>query len=376
MRLVTRLNVGGPAQHALLLTRALAEDFPTLLAAGHVGPREGEMSHPEVTVRRVPLVRPMRPTSDLQALRAVRRLLAATQPRLLHTHMAKAGTVGRLAALSLPKKNRPLTVHTFHGHVLEGYFGPKTQRAIIEAERRLARRTDRIIAVSPQIRDQLLDLGIGANRQIDVVPLGLDLTGVLQVGTEPTGDFRNELGVPAGAPLVGIVGRLVPIKDVSTTLAAIERVPDAHLVVVGDGDERAALEAEARTRGIAQRTHFTGWRDRDDIPKVMADLDVVVLSSRNEGTPVSLIEALAAQRAVVATDVGGVAFVVEDGKSGYLVPPGDSAALADRITRLLNDPDQRAAMGRYGRERVRTQFGSDRLVDDIRALYTEMLGHG
>jgi glycosyltransferase involved in cell wall biosynthesis len=324
-----------------------------------------------VTLRRVPLTREIAPARDAQALVAVRRLLAYERPAILHTHMAKAGTVGRLAALSMRGRAAPLTVHTFHGHVLEGYFGQGAQRAILETERRLARRTDRIIAVSPQIRDQLVDLGIGRNRQIDVVPLGLDLHDFLDIDG-PTGQLRAKLGVPRDAPLVGIVGRLVPIKDVSTALAAIERIPGVHLAVVGDGDERPALEAEARTRGIADRTHFTGWSD--DIPGVMADLDVAILSSRNEGTPVSLIEALAAGRPVVATDVGGVAFVVEDGRSGYVVPPGDASALAERTDRLLANPDERAAMGRRGREYVRARFGSERLVDDIRALYDEMLG--
>ena len=371
VRLLTRLNVGGPAKHALLLTRELADEFPTLLAAGRTGEGEGELSDPAVPVHRVPLVRPLSPATDARAVPVVRRLLSRTRPQLLHTHMAKAGTVGRLAALSLGGADRrPLTVHTFHGHVLEGYFGPRVQRTIIEAERRLARRTDRLIAVSPQIRDQLVDLGISRDGRIDVVPVGLELEPFLAIGG-PTGQFRRRLGLPADAPLVGTVGRLVDIKDVSTTLAAIERLPGVHLAVVGDGDRRRALEVEARARGVADRTHFTGWSD--DVPAVMADLDVALLSSRNEGTPVALIEALAAATPVVGTAVGGVPFVVEDDKSGYLVPPGDAEALADRTARLLADPVRRRDMGARGRSHVRDRFSSRRLVDDIRALYTDML---
>src|SRR5437763_2541253 len=287
VRLVTRLNVGGPARHALLLSRELAKEFPTILAAGRTGPREGELSDPAVTVRRLPLTREIHPAQDLRALASVRQLLAHTRPWLVHTHMAKAGTMGRLAAMTV--KPRPLTVHTFHGHVLEGYFSKPIERAFLEVERRLARRTDRLIAVSPQVRDELLDLGIGRPQQIDVVPRGLDLEPFLDV-TKPTGELRARLGVRQDEPLVGIVGRLVPIKDVASTISAVQRLDGVHLAVVGDGELRFQLEQRARDLGVADRVHFTGWCD--DVAEVMADIDIATLSSRNEGTPVALIEAL------------------------------------------------------------------------------------
>jgi glycosyltransferase involved in cell wall biosynthesis len=369
LRLVTRLNVGGPARHALLLTRELSPEFPTVLAAGPTGAQEGELADPQVRVRNVPLLRQVSPAADARALAAVRRLLATSQPRLLHTHMAKAGAVGRLAARGV--RPRPLAVHTFHGHVLDGYFSKPVERAFVAAERLLARGTDRLIAVSPQIRDQLLDLGVGRPSQYEVVPLGLELAPFLAVDG-PSGSLRDRIGVAASTPLVGIVGRLVPIKDVSTMLAAMERLPGAHLAVVGDGELRPALEEEARRLGVAPRVHFTGWWD--DVASAMGDLDIVALTSRNEGTPVSLIEALAAGRAVVGTTVGGVPFVVADGKSGHLVAPGDPAALAERIGRLLGDTRLRAEMGEWGRRDVRRRFGSERLVDDMRVLYTELLG--
>jgi glycosyltransferase involved in cell wall biosynthesis len=177
--------------------------------------------------------------------------------------------------------------------------------------------------------------------------------------------------VPAPTPLVGIVGRLAPIKDVSTMLAAMQDLPGVHLAVLGDGELRPALEEEARTLGLAERVHFTGWWE--DVAAAMADLDVVALTSRNEGTPVSLIEALAAARPVVGTTVGGMPFVVEEGKSGYLVAPRDPAAVADRVRHLLADPNLRAGMGEWGRLQVRQRFGSDRLVHDVRTLYAELL---
>jgi glycosyltransferase involved in cell wall biosynthesis len=369
VRVVTRLNIGGPARHALLLTRQLADEFPTLLAVGTPSPVEGEMSDPAVRIARVPLVRPIRPAADAHALAVLRGLLRGATPRLVHTHMAKAGLVGRVAALTL--HDRPRTVHTFHGHVLTGYFSRPAERAFLELERRLARRTDALVAVSTEVRDALLDLGVGRSAQFHVIPIGLDLAPNLAVNGHH-GALRARLGLAVDTPLVGVVGRLVPIKDHGTLLDAIERLPGVHLAVIGDGERRGALEAGSRHAGTADRVHFTGWCN--DVPAALANLDVVALSSRNEGTPVALVEALAAARPVVATDVGGVRSVVRDGVSGWLVPPGDVARLADALSRLLADPAERRRMGAAGRADVAHRFGEERLVGDIRMLYRDLLG--
>jgi glycosyltransferase involved in cell wall biosynthesis len=369
LRLVTRLNVGGPARQALLLSAALAERYPTLLAAGHPAPGEGELSDPAVEVVRVPLVRPVRPTLDLAALAAVRGLLERTQAPILHTHMAKAGAVGRLAARLVSP--RPRTVHTFHGHVLDGYFSRPVTRAFLELERRLARHTDVLVAVSPEVRDALVELGVGRPSQYRVLPVGLDLSPYLGVRA-PSGSLRAELGLPASVPLLGAVGRLVPIKDHATMLRALGHLPGVHLAVVGDGELRAALEAEAGARGLRDRVHLLGWRT--DLPEVLADLDAVVLTSRNEGTPAALIEALAAGRPVVATDVGGVRHVVENGRTGLLVPPGDERAVARALEQVLRDPAFAARLGRAGRDDVARRFGADRLVRATVELYAELAG--
>jgi glycosyltransferase involved in cell wall biosynthesis len=368
LQLVTRLNIGGPARHALLIARLLGSEFPMTLAAGYPTPTEGEMSDPAVAVRRVPLVRPVRPADDVRALWAVRRLLVEERPALVATHMAKAGAVGRLTALSV--RPRPRLVHTFHGHVFEGYFSPAARRAFLETERWLARTTDALVAVSSEVRDELLGLGIGRPEQYRVLPLGIDLEPFLAID-RPDGRLRAHLGIGPGTPLVGMVGRLVPIKDGDTMLAAIARLEHAHLAVVGDGEERDRLERKAASLGISARVHFVGWWD--DVAGAMSDLDVVALSSRNEGTPSSLIEALAARRPVVATRVGGVASVVDDEETGSLVPAGDPDTLADRIDRLLRDPAHRRALGDRGRERVRQRFGIDRWISELRALYSELL---
>ena len=369
LRAITRLNIGGPARQALMLSKELHEEFPTQLVAGHPQEGEGELSDPSVAVTQVPLVRPLDPRHDIAAFRSLRKLLVAWDARLIHTHMAKAGTLGRLAAASLGKE-RPRTVHTFHGHVLDAYFRPATQRTFIAIERYLARRTDVLIAISEEIKDQLLALGIGRPSQYRVIPLGFDLGPLLAVEA-PSGDLRRDLGLDADVPLVGVLGRLAPIKDHDMLLRAIAQVDGAHLAVLGEGELMAPLKQTATRLQIADRVHFVGWRH--DVAAVISDMDVVALTSKNEGTPVSLIEAHACGRPAVATAVGGVRAVVEDGVSGVLVPSGDVTAMAGGLRRLLSDPDLRASYGRAGRERAR-RFDKDRLIRSVRDLYRELVG--
>ncbi|MDQ4091284.1 MAG: glycosyltransferase [Actinomycetota bacterium] len=367
LRLVTRLNIGGPARQALLLTKELQDRFPTTLAAGRPTETEGEMTDPDVAVRYVPLVRPLHPESDLRALRAVRRLVLETRPAIVHTHMAKAGMVGRLTAGTVRPK--PRTVHTFHGHVLDGYFRPSVQRSFVEIERRMAAHTDVLVAVSDEIRDGLLDLGIGRPEQYQVIRLGFDLSAYSAVDA-PTGTLRKMLDLDADVPLVGVIGRLVPIKDLVTAIRAIARLDGVHLVFVGDGECRPQLEVQARALGVVDRVHFTGWWD---VPAALSDLDVVLLTSKNEGTPVSLIEAAAAGRPVVATRVGGVALVVEDGTTGFLAPAGDTVALAAYVDRLLAWPALRRSMGTAARQRALDRFSKERLLGDVSGLYDRLL---
>lgn len=367
LRLITRMNIGGPARQALLLTGSLNHRFPTTLGAGSAPPSEGELADPNVQVRRLPLVRPLRPHLDARAVIEARRLIADHD--LLHTHMAKAGAVGRAAArLSSP---RPRTVHTFHGHVLDEYFSRPVQTAFIALERRLAAMTDVLIAISPEVRDSLLSKGIGSPHNFRVIPLGFELGSFLAVG-EARGRFRAEFGIFPNDPLIASIGRLAPIKDHQTLLLAMCRLPEVHLAIVGDGELRERLQQQIADLRLSGRIHFTGWRL--DIADLLADVDAVVLTSRNEGTPVSLIEALAAGRPVVATDVGGVPYVVKDGETGYICPPGDPESFAGAVERLLSNPREAAQMGMRGRKDVRVRFSAERLVRDIADLYEELLG--
>jgi glycosyltransferase involved in cell wall biosynthesis len=371
LRVITRLNIGGPARQATLLTPTLeARGFATHLVWGRSSDREGTLRPGPITNTFVPsLHREIDPIGDSRAYRTISALIADRRPEIVHTHMAKAGLLGRLAA---KRHGVPAIVHTFHGHVLEGYFSEPVTKAILSTERGLARITDALVAVSPAVRDELLALGIGDARKWHVVPLGLDLEP-LRTSTARRPDARRALGLPATGPLVGIVGRLAPIKDLDTFLRGASIVardhPDATFVVAGDGPERRRVETSARHL-LCDRVTFLGWIE--DLVRLYAALDVVVLTSRNEGTPVALIEATAANRPVVATRVGGVPDVIEDGRTGLLAPPGDPPAVAAAISSILDAPNLARNLARRGRE-ASARFGLDRLADDLAALYASLL---
>jgi glycosyltransferase involved in cell wall biosynthesis len=364
LQVVTRLNIGGPARHILAL--AANSRMPMTVVAGRPPAPEGELSDPRVEVTHVPLVRPLSAIQDPRAYRAIRRILLERRPDVLHTHMAKAGAIGRSAAASL--RGRPRMVHTFHGHVLAGYFNARAERVFLEVERRLARRTDLLVAVSDEIRDELLERGVGRPEQWRVIPLGFDLRPFL--AAKPARVVRGPLGLADDAPLVGMVGRLTSIKDHQTALLAIRDVPDCHLVVVGDGELRGSLERLSADLGLGDRVHFVGWRT--DVAAVYADLDVALLTSLNEGTPVSLIEAAAAGVPSVATHVGGVPFVVDDGRTGLLVPPRDPEAVAAGLRRLLSDRGDRKQLGEAARSRVGERFSLGASLDAHRSIYAEL----
>jgi glycosyltransferase involved in cell wall biosynthesis len=372
LRVITRLNVGGPARHAILLTRDIDEHgFRSELIYGSVSETEGMIEPTGVRATWLrDLQRPVRPVADLRAARALSQVIRARRPVIVHTHLAKAGTLARLAA---HRRRVPLIIHTFHGHVFEGYFSPSVTRALVAIERGLARWTDAFIAISPQIRDQILSLGVGRPSQWHVVPLGVELDSIIRSTITPA-EARRRLGLDPDHALVGIVGRLVPIKDHSTFLRAAAEVlrsrPDVTFVIAGDGELRASVESEAR-RLLGERVRFLGWVH--DLATLYAALDLVVLTSRNEGTPVALIEAGAAGKAVVATSVGGVPDVVRDGKTGLLALAGDPRAVAMQIAALLDDSSRAAAMGRAGREWVRDRYSVQRLVADTASLYRELL---
>lgn len=378
VRVIARLNIGGPAVHTVLLTAGLNPSrFESLLVAGVVGPNEGDMGDlaaaKDVTPVVVPtLGREIHLRGDGAAFLRLFRLFRRERPQVVHTHTAKAGMVGRLAARLA---GVPVVVHTFHGHVFHGYFGPHKTRFFIFLERFLARLSDCIVTVSEGQRRELAAYGIAPLEKIRVVPLGFDLAPFLTATAAEGAAWRREIDVPEDAPLVGIVARLTGVKNHRLFLEAAHRVaeavPGVWFVVVGDGELRDDLEACAADLGLAGRVRFTGWV-REMAP-VYAALDLLALTSLNEGTPVTLIEGMAAGRPVVSTAVGGVPEIVADGETGLLAPAGDVDALARAVVELLRDPARRRAMGQAGRESVRARFSAGRLVGDVERLYTELL---
>ncbi len=381
LRIIARLNMGGPALHVSYLAHGLeSRGYHTTLAAGQVGPGEESMAFVAaergVEVLEIPqLGRELDPFRDPIAVRSIARLIRELRPHILHTHTAKAGALGRTAALVSGSARPPVIVHTFHGHVLRGYFDPLRTAAYRTIERRLARITTRLVAVSPEVRDELLALGVGRPEQFSVIRLGIDLDERSAGAAHDRARLREQLEIPEGTFVVGWIGRMTAIKRMPDVLGAFaelrRRGVEARLCLVGDGPDRAQSERLAAELGIAAETLFLGYQV--DIAPFYALFDALLLPSGNEGTPVVAIEALAASRPVVATDVGGVGDVVEDGTDGFLSPVGDVVGLADALVRLARDPALRAEMGRAGRERTLPRYRVERLLDDVDRLYRELL---
>jgi glycosyltransferase involved in cell wall biosynthesis len=379
LRVIARLNVGGPALHVTYLARGLAErGYETTLVAGDVARGEASMSfvaeQAGVEVVTLPgLSRELSPVRDALAAFRLARLIRKLRPDVVHTHTAKAGAVGRAAAL-LARTRRPVVVHTFHGHVLRGYFGTGGTLVFRAIETLLARTSDRLIAVSPEVRDELVALHVAPRQKFSVVRLGIELEPRVHFDGDPA-EVRRRHGIPEGKFVVGWFGRMTAVKrtdDLLTMLAGVrERGVDALLLLVGDGDDRERLEQRAHDLGLARSCLFLGYQE--DVAPWYAICDAVVLTSASEGTPVTIIEALAAGRPVVATKVGGVPDVVDEGETGFLVRPHDTHALAERLEILAGDPIRRRAMGELGRARMLERYAVKRLVDDVDALYRELL---
>lgn len=379
LRLIARLNIGGPARHVTILNRGLRErGHDTMLVFGPVDEGEGSLEDlaSGIPVRRVPeLGRRLRFGGDLVAFVRILRLMFALRPDVVHTHTAKAGALGRLAALvfnwTRRRDHRALVVHTFHGHVLSGYFGRVGDWLVRTTERLLATMTDCVIAISQGQRSDLTErFKVCPSSKVMVVPLGLDLDELLDMPASfPS--LRDTLAIPAGAVVVGYVGRFVPIKNLSHLLEAfalvVKAAPSAVLIMAGDGPLRGQLEAQASSLGLEASLRFTGWQR--DLRSLYATCDVVALTSLSEGTPVALIEAMAAGRAVVGTAVGGVPDVITHGRTGLLVPLTGRETIADAIIRLVEGPDLRRQIGRAARDDVRARFHSERLVRDVEGVY-------
>jgi glycosyltransferase involved in cell wall biosynthesis len=381
LRVIARLNMGGPALHVAYLTAGLRErGYDTTLVAGSLARGEDSMDFVTrelgIEVEHLPaLHREIAPWRDIVAVFKLARLIQRLRPQILHTHTAKAGAVGRLAAVLAGPARPPIVVHTFHGHVLRGYFDPIRTFGFRLLERRLARISTALIAVSPEVRDDLVGLGVAPAEKFAVVRVGIGLEDRVSGDSNGRVETRRVMGIPPERFTVGWIGRMTAVKRTDDVLLAFralrERGVDATLCMVGDGPDRDHVERRAHELGIMRDTLFLGYQE--EVAPYYAAFDAMVLSSGNEGTPVSAIEALAAGRPVVATRVGGVPDVVRDGEDGYLVETGAIDEIAAALERLAADPALRERMGESGRARVLPRYSVGRLIDDVDRLYRSLL---
>ena len=372
--MIDRLNVGGPTHHVTLLSQRLeSRGYQTLLLKGKVAPGEAEMS--EVISRSGVepseidgLGRVVSPLQFIAAFFRLYRVFCRIRPEVVHTHKTVAGGLARPAAWLA---GVPIVVHTFHGNIFSGYYSALKSKMIVLAERLLSLMTDVVVVVTSQQRKELLSFKITSPRRLRNIPLGLDLHPFMQSKNRDNG-VRAELGFADDAPLAGMVTRLVPIKGIPVFLEAakrvIEELPTARFAIVGDGECRQDLGRLTEELGLTDFVRFTGFRD--DTDRVYGALDVVVLSSFNEGLSVTLIEAIAAGCYVVATRVGGVPDLVEHNDVGVVVEPGDSNALAQAMVGVLKDPRR---VPKASRKRVCALYGISRLVEDLDGLYRKLL---
>lgn len=381
LRLIGRLNRGGPTRQAQALARYLpCERFETILAFGEVAPGEEEDAAPfhgeKAFLERISsMQRGIHPWRDLQTTWRIGKLLRREKPQILHTHLAKAGALGRLAACFSVGSAKPrVLVHTFHGTNFSGHMGPWASRASMWLERRLAKRCQALVAVSESVKEELLAQRIAPESKIVVIPPGLELEPFLSVNSK-SGALREMFRIPASAPLVGFSGRLVPVKnpmEFAEAAAAVSiAMPQAHFVVLGDGPMRLAMQRSVEALGFRDRFHFAGWRD--DMPACLADLDLLVSCSHSEGMPVGLIEAMAAGCAIVANPIGGIPQLLGEGKFGTLVRAENGETLETAILRVLGDSTSRAALAAAAREEARARFGGQRLAQDLAQLYEVLL---
>jgi glycosyltransferase involved in cell wall biosynthesis len=378
LRIISRLNIGGPAVHVAMLGRpALAGRFDSMLVTGVENAGEGSMIDLVTAQGAAPIVISEIADSasltwrDTVALWKIVRVIRRYRPQIIETHTAKAGLLGRLAGLLT---RTPVRIHTFHGHVLHGYYSPATNAMLRWLERALARTTTRIIAVSDRVRTELVEYGVAPAGKIAVVPLGLDLSPFLDAD-RLRGQFRAELGFPADDLLVGIVGRIFAVKNhalfVDAAVRVLRDVPNVRFVIVGDGMLRADIEAQIARAGVGGRVIITGWRR--DLPAVYASLDLLAVTSNNEGTPFAAIEAMAAGVPVVATNVGGMPDLVRHDVTGVLVPPRDAEAMSRALTGLLLDAGRRRQLGAAARASALERFEVGRMVRDTHDVYEACL---
>ena len=392
LRIIDRLNIGGPAIHTILLTAGMNKDrFNSLLVTGTAEKDEGDMLFLAEEKKVRPIIisemsRSLVMFNDITAFLKLIHLIKKERPDIIHTHKSKAGTLGRIAGLLFKLTFKPKLVHTFHGHVLHSYFGKLKSLMFTWIERILAFLSDKIIVVSESVRRELIELKIASPEKIITIPLGLELGKYLKK--------ENKNSKKKTHQSVGIIGRLVPVKNhkmfldaAKQLLSDIDSERRLKFLIIGDGPLRQDLEVYSQKCGLKEDVIFKGWIK--NLENSYLELDIVVLTSLNEGTPVALIEAMAAGKPVISTEVGGVKDLFSNrfetkkrvGKptirhydQGILVNSGDVESLAVAIKELLEDNGRSEKMGKMGRKTIYPKYDISRLIDDLKGLYLNLTG--
>ena len=377
-QIITRLNIGGPTIIAFILNNDLIEyGFKTALYCGELNPGETEMTFIKEAENVNPIrikgfERSIKLFSDIRLILKFKRIFKKTRPIVVHTHQAKAGTVGRIAAWL---SGVPVIIHTFHGTVFKGYFNPIISKLFVLLERLFSLISTYIIAISKTQAEELINIyKIASKKKIKIINLGFDLTNFYKI-EEHKDKLKERYNIPKTCLTVGVIARLEPVKNISLFLDVAKGVTSVNknikFIIIGDGVERKKIEKRIDELNLKEHVILTGFMEH--IWRVLADLDVVALTSISEGTPVSIIEAMAAGKAVISTDVGGVKDLIEDGKTGLLIKSGDTENYIRKLLYLLKNEDIRNNLGKAARNAIRPKYTKERFVEQIAGLYYSAL---
>ena len=381
LRIINRFNLGGPTYNAGLLTKYLSDEYETILVGGNHEESEGSSMHIVEHLGLEPVIIPemqrsVNPKKDRIAYNKIQKIIQDFKPDIVHTHASKAGALGRKAAFNA---KIPQIYHTFHGHVFHSYFGSLKTNLYKNIERRLAKKSTNIIAISELQKKELSEIHrICPAEKIKVIPLGFDLTPFYTNTEAKRKEFRSKWNIKENEVAIGIVGRIVPIKDHAFFIHVIEQVlkktsKKIRVFIVGDGEERVNIQALISKKKLSYSTNttpalfqFTSWMKNVD--EVNAGMDIICLTSKNEGTPVSLIEAQASGNPVVSTNVGGIENVISADETGYLSDVGDLEQFTINLLKLIENEGIRNNMSNKGRERS-SLYSFENLISNIKSLY-------
>lgn len=389
LRIINRFNLGGPTYNVAYLSKFLAPEYETLLVGGIQDKNETSSDYITSKLGLEPIIidemqREINGVNDLIAYRKITKIIKSYKPDIVHTHASKAGFLGRYAAMN---NNVPTIVHTFHGHIFHSYFNRYKTKFFKTIERTLAKNTSKIIAISNKQLYELCDVHkIAPKEKFTVIPLGFDLKRFQDNYNLKRESFRNEYNLSEDEIAISIIGRLVPVKNHRLFIKSIKFAKEntnkkLRAFIVGDGDLKWDLQEFATQLGLSFSNSenkkeksdicFTSWiKDAD---YVFAGSDIVALTSLNEGTPVSLIEAQAANKPIISTSVGGIEDVVMDGKTALLSPNNELIPFSQNLCELITNDLLRTEMGQYGYEFVKQRYHYTRLVNDMKELYQSLL---